>query len=356
MKKAFSVILILVLILLLVVGGYVAYLFIDYHRLEDELALEINQRSETLLPVGEEQSIVSWNVGFGAYTADFSFFMDGGTESRAASAQVSEDNINGAIERLHAIDPDLMLIQEADVDGTRSRHVDQVEMIVSAFPQHSAVYAQNYDSGYLFYPITEPIGASEGGIISLSDGMIDSALRRSLPIESGIRKFFDLDRCYSVSRIPAENGRCLALYNLHLSAYTADGSIATEQLELMLQDMQAAYDAGDYVIAGGDFNKDLWGDSTAITGISGAEYSWAQAFPTELLSANFSLVDSLNREKPVLSCRDTGAPYRKGESFEVTLDGFIASDNVQVIACEVLDEQFRVSDHNPVYMRFVLME
>ncbi len=47
------------------------------------------------------------------------------------------------------------------------------------------------------------------------------------------------------------------LYDLHLSAYTSDGTIATEQLALLLADMQAEYEKGSWCVAGGDFNKDL---------------------------------------------------------------------------------------------------
>ncbi len=354
MKKVLIVLLVLVLLILLVAGGYVAYLFIDYHRIPDNQALDVTQNASETLPAGVEQSIVSWNIGFGAYCADYSFFMDGGKESRAYSEGACKDNINGAIARLEDLNPDLMLVQEVDFDSTRSYHVDQRQMIEEAFADRSAVFAQNYDSSYLFYPILEPHGASKSGILTLADAQIEGAMRRSLPIEGGINKFFDLDRCYSVSRIPVDDGKTLALYNLHLSAYTSDGSIANEQIARMMQQMQADRVAGHYVIAGGDFNKDLWGDSAAYTGISGADASWCKPFPTELIADGFALVNSLDEENLVLSCRDTGAPYKKGTTFEVTLDGFIVSDNVEVISCEVIDTGFANTDHNPVRMTFRL--
>lgn len=81
-------------------------------------------------------------------------------------------------------------------------------------------------------------------------------------------KLLDLDRCYSVSRIPTASGKELVLYNLHLSAYTSDGAIATEQLELLCADMLAEYEAGNYCVAGGDFNKDLLGNSPEIFGVA----------------------------------------------------------------------------------------
>lgn len=339
----------LLLALVLVVGGYVAYVMLDYYRVEDNQELLCVQRSDGALEAENELTLITWNLGFGAYNDNYSFFMDGGTESRAFSEEICERNIQTVIEALKAQDADIMLLQEIDVDGTRSYHVDQLAMLEAAFADsHSSVFAQNYDSGYLFYPFSEPIGANRGGILSLAKAKIDGAVRISLPIESGFRKFFDLDRCYSVSRIPVSNGKTLALFNLHLSAYTTDGTIATEQLRKMLAHMQREYDAGNYVVAGGDFNKDVWGDSTVYTGISGEEYTWAQPFPTELLPQSLTLVDSRNGEKPVLSCRDTSVPYEKGTSYEVTLDAFIVSDNIEIVRCEVLDEGFKVSDHNPV--------
>ncbi len=355
MRKLFLVLLIILILVLLVVGGYVIYLLVDYSRIEDDQELPVTQRARNQLAPEQPQSIVSWNVGFGAYSADYSFFMDGGKESRAYSKGAVEQNIGSVIETLKALKPDFMLIQEVDEHSTRSYHVNERELLESAFMEsHSSVFAQNYHSSYLFYPLLEPHGASQSGILTLSDVFVSEAVRRKLPIESGLRKFFDLDRCYDVSRIPVEGGKTLCLINLHLSAYTSDGSIATQQLALLLEEMAQERAQGNYVIAGGDFNKDVWGDSSAVTGISGADYSWAQPFPKELLGEGFTLVNSLDLENPVLSCRDTGAPYKKGESYEVTLDGFIVSDNVEVLSCRVVDTGFVATDHNPVEMHFLL--
>lgn len=111
------------------------------------------------------------------------------------------------------------------------------------------------------YPLTQPHGASRSGLLTFSPVTITSANRVELPVETGVMKLLDLDRCYSVSRIPTNGSKELILYNLHLSAYTSDGTIATQQLKLLLADMQAEYEAGNWCVAGGDFNKDLLGDS-----------------------------------------------------------------------------------------------
>ena len=357
MKKFGKILLSVLLVLVLVVGGYAGYVFLDYDRLEDNLELTVEESQTALtekLPVGEEHRILSYNVGFGAYSDDYSFFMDGGKESRARSEEAVYENIGGAMEEIRKTDPDLALIQEVDTDGTRSHHIDQSALIREAMEGYNSVFAQNYDSPYLFWPLLEPHGANKAGQMTLSRWDVTSAVRRSLPIEEGVMKLVDLDRCYSVSRIPTDNGRELVLYCLHLSAYTSDGVIAEEQVEMLCKDMLAELEKGNYTIAGGDFNKDLLGNSGEIFGVSGEEYTWAQPIPAELIPDRLTIVAPFDRENPVASCRNADRPYGP-DDFRVTVDGFIVSDNVKVVENAVVDAGYRWSDHNPVWMDFLLI-
>lgn len=356
MKRALKILLCVLLALVLAVGGYVAYVFLDYYRLEDNLPLEVEPGAlvKGMPAAGETYRLVSYNIGFGAYSDDYSFFMDGGTESRARSVNAVHENVGGAVEAAESLKPDFLLLQEVDVDGTRSHHVDEktyIQSLLSGFGQ--TVFAQNYDSPYLFWPLNAPHGANRAGQLTLSSYTIGSALRRSLPIEEGFMKLVDLDRCYSVSRIPVEGGGELVLYNLHLSAYTSDGKIAEEQLKMLFADMLSEYEAGNWAVAGGDFNKDLLGNSDEIFGVSGPEYTWAQAVPAELVPEGLSIVAPFDPDVPVASCRNADRPYGP-DNYLVTVDGFIVSANVAVEEARVLDTGFRWSDHNPVYLDFVL--
>ena len=353
MKKILKALLIVVIAIAVAFAGDFAYLMIQYSRIEDKLALDVAQHASGAANVNEEYSIATWNLGFGAYSDDYSFFMDGGTESRARSKEAVVENISGMLERLKALNPDFLLLQELDTDATRSHHVNEREMAEAAFPEKSATFAVNYHSAYLFYPFLEPHGASNAGILTLSSCEMASALRRSLPVETGLTKFLDLDRCYSVSRIPVSNGKTLCLYNLHLSAYTSDGAIANDQLEMLIADMRAEYEAGNYVVGGGDFNKDLLGDSAAVFGVSGEDYTWAQPIPDGLIGGGIRLAAADN---PVPSCRNADRAYAPGESFVLTVDGFLVSENVEIRALETIDAGFEFSDHNPVRMTFVLAD
>lgn len=79
MKKALKIAGIVLLALLILVLGYVAYVFLDYHRIEDNLPLTAEGAAAGEVKAGTAYTVVSYNMGFGAYESDYSFFMDGGT-------------------------------------------------------------------------------------------------------------------------------------------------------------------------------------------------------------------------------------------------------------------------------------
>ena len=355
MKKWVKILLIVLLAVVLLAAAYVAYVFISYHRIGDQPLTPV-QTPDTApsLSAGEAYTMVSWNIGFGAYEEDYGFFMDGGTESRAWSKERLTANMDAIAGYLKQQDADFYLLQEVDTDATRSYHVDEREPLYAALFDKSSVFCQNYDSPYLLYPLTKPHGASQSGLLTFAPVNIAAANRVELPVEGGFMKLLDLDRCYSVSRIPVNGGKELILYNLHLSAYTSDGTIATEQLKLLLADMQAEYDAGNWCVAGGDFNKDLLGDSAAWFGEADQSYSWAQPIPEGTFDGvDVTLVTPLDESAPVPSCRNADGPYHPGQ-YVLTVDGFLVTPNVTAAQATVLDTGFAYSDHNPVAMTFTL--
>ncbi|MFR8854443.1 MAG: endonuclease/exonuclease/phosphatase family protein [Oscillospiraceae bacterium] len=356
MKKALKIgggIIGAVLLLLL---GYVIYVFAAYDRIEDnqELSVQAGSDAKSSVPTGTPLNITSWNIGFGAYTDDYSFFMDGGEYSRGFSEDIVGETVEKMASDLAEMDSDFYLVQEVDVDATRSYHINEYDIITRPFSSMSKVYAQNYDSPYLFYPILEPHGKSVAGIVTMSDYSITSSLRRSLPIQSGFAKFLDLDRCYSISRIPADNGKELILINFHLSAYTTDPTVAESQLKMLYSDITAEYEKGNYVICGGDFNKDLLRDSGLYSSFRGRDYRLGLSLFLMTRCRKVSVIAPYNEDNPVASCRNADKPWDPSTNFQLTIDGFIISDNVQCVQSDVIDKQFACSDHNPVYMNFIL--
>lgn len=359
-KKLFLVLKILlamVLTVVLVVAGYFAYVFISYHREPDNLEQTVKGNASLKAETGREYTIVTMNVGFGAYTPDFTFFMDGGKNGRAESEESVIACTYGASDTVLGFLPDIVLLQEVDTDSDRSHHVDQTKLINERFAEkgnYDSSFAINWDSPYMFLPLIRPHGVARTGLYTLSAFDITSSLRRSLPVSTGFSKIIDLDRCYSVNRIPVENGKELVIINTHLSAYGTDDAQGNAQLEMIYADMKAEYEKGNYVICGGDFNHDFTGNSTEKfnPGVK-VDISWCHPMPTDITPKCLSLCTDYEDGGKVPSARNADIPYSE-KSVTVIVDGFIISDNITCNYLQIEDCGFEYSDHNPVVMRFEL--
>lgn len=374
-KKVIKITGIILLALVIVLAAYIIYLYASYHRIPDNQELQVEEISQNTeagneLTTEKNYSALTYNIGFGAYTPDFSFFMDGGKSSWAKSKDSVKETIKGAGELVASKDPDFALVQEIDLDATRSYHVNEYSILKENIPAYNCVFAQNYDSAFLFYPFTQPHGKSKAGLALFSKYPITGSMRRSFPISTSFTKFFDLDRCYSISRVSVDNGKELVIFELHMSAYGNSDAIREGQIRMLSEDMQKEYEAGNYVICGGDFNHDLKAADTQSkasdasnntqtdSGDSAEPESWAYPFPRSELPEHFSFcLDQLSEdEKNNLwnSARNADMEYVPGETYTVTLDGFIISDNVECTKYENVNTGYSYSDHDPVYMEFQL--
>ena len=354
-KKWWKIPLVILCVLLAAVIGYLLYVILSYNRIEDhQMLTPAGAPSAEVLDAEGEYTILTQNCGFGAYSPDFTFFMDGGTQSWANDKETVIKDINGLADAAAAFSPDFVLFQEVDTDSTRSYHVDQRVMMEEKFPDFAEVFAVNYHSAFLMYPFTQPHGASNSGIMTLSRTAVTSAERRQFEISSGFSKFLDLDRCYSVSRIPVSDRKELILYNVHASAYGGSDAIRTSQMTQLMNDMKSEYDKGNYCVCGGDFNHDFTGDSTLVLGGDElTEFGWAQPFPTDLIPDGISQCLAYDDPELIPTCRNCDVPA--GPDCQVfVVDGFLISDNVRCLELHNVDAEFQYSDHNAVVMRFAL--
>lgn len=122
-KKVIKITGIILLALVIVLAAYIIYLYASYHRIPDNQELQVEEISQNTeagneLTTEKNYSALTYNIGFGAYTPDFSFFMDGGKSSWAKSKDSVKETIKGAGELVASKDPDFALVQEIDLDAT----------------------------------------------------------------------------------------------------------------------------------------------------------------------------------------------------------------------------------------------
>ena len=183
--------LIVLLTVIVAVCGYATYFVSAFNRIEDNQTLQATMSdNQSMLNTTTYYTMLSWNIGFGAYSADYSFFMDGGEYSRAFSEVAVNNNLLGIQKAVTAASTnhangkgfDFVLYQEVDFDSTRSYHVDLRDKLINVHSGYSYTFAQNYDSPYILYPFSSPHGANKSGLLTLSKYQIKSAIRFGVPL------------------------------------------------------------------------------------------------------------------------------------------------------------------------------
>ena len=338
----------IVIVATLAVAGYVGYLFLTYDRIGD-VELEVTQNSNIAqIQIGTEYSAVSYNIGFGAYSQDYTFFLDTGYGndgnptcgywSKARSKEAVEFNTNGAISAVASLNPDFVTFQEVDTNSTRSYQINQDGLIENAFPAYSKTHAVNFHSAFLPYPLYDMHGSVNAGLTTLSRFQIQDAHRHSYTVSDGVSKFFDLDRCFSSQRIHVSNGKDLYIVNFHMSAYDEGGTIRTQQVAEMNAFLNECGNRGDYVIVGGDFNHDLltFDPDYQYNATDHRAFNMTKKFPDWVhfyfsedgnspLPTGYTLVASDN----VPACRNNDIEYSPSESFVCVIEGVVRDNDLQ---------------------------
>lgn len=352
--------------LVVFIGAYVIYMQTHYYRIKDYQPLSIRQKlnHSNKLQTNTTYSAATYNVGFGAYNQKFSFFMDtgkmkDGTKTQGKYGKAENEaavlqNTNGEINTMKKINADFMLFQEIDVDSSRSYHVNQVKKMSQNFANYEEIFANNFHSPYLLYPLNDPHGAVQSGLLSLSKYPVEQATRRKYPVSTSfITKFTDLDRCFTVMKIPVTNGHKLILINSHMSAYDKGGKMRVKQLKLLNSVMESEYKKGNYVIVSGDFNHTFGRKMLTHFKSQQETPDWVSVLSSKDLAPDIRMVHAKN-ENTVPTCRGTDIPYQKGKTYTTVIDGFLVSKNVQATS-ENINTEFAYADHNPVKLSFKLL-
>ena len=349
LKTALKVLLILVLAVIIAAVCLIGWLSIAEYKPDAVEERDISGAPENQpLHAGRELSVLSWNIGYGGLGAGSDFFMDGGENVKSADRATVEAYLSGIGAAIDSAGAELVLLQEVDVNSSRTYGIDEAALL----QRGGGVHALNYSCPFVPFPLP-PIGRVNSGVFITTEYSMDSAERIALPCPfSWPVSTANLKRCLLVTYLPIEGSdKQLVLVNLHLEAYD-DGEGKLAQTRQLNEFIQAEYEKGNYVIAGGDFNQ-IFPGSLEVYPNTHPEL-WEPGVLTEdMLPEGFSYAYDLS----VPSCRLLNQPYNPadGENTQhYVIDGFILSPNVRLESAETLDLGFANSDHNPVLIRVVL--
>lgn len=355
-KKILKGLGITLLSIVLIFAGFLGYMtWKDYRPAPTEDVEIICEGKDTVkygryAPIKDTLSFYTWNIGYCGLGAEQDFFFDGGKMVRPSKA-MNQKYVNGIVTSLQSMDTtDFILLQEVDRSSKRSYFQDQVTAIGDACNRYCYGYATNYKSKFVPQPVSNPYGKCFGGIMTLSRiNFPAKAYRFSLAQDaSWPTGLFMLKRCYMEFRYPLDNGKELIVINQHLSAYD-DGTVKQRQMDTLKVKLLAESKKGNYIIVGGDWNtyppgykSNLRIKDNVIEKTADANYpepGWKYVYDPGI-GTNRKLYE----------------PFVKGHTDEVIIDYFLLSPNINLIAVKGIDLGFKYSDHQPVYLKMVLVK
>lgn len=196
-------------------------------------------------------NIATWNIKFGGGRIDF-FFDCHGDRVLMTKTEVLE-NMAGVAAKVRNMNPDIIFLQEVDIDSKRSAYVDQVQYLLDNTDLNYAVYASQWQADYV---PSDGVGQVNSGNAILSKYPLNNAERIALPLiaeQSGLVQYFYLRRNILLADLTINN-KTVKTITTHTSAYSTDGT-KKEQLEIIKQKVADLDAANVTFILGGDFNN-----------------------------------------------------------------------------------------------------
>ena len=346
LKICIKILFIIVIMLILAGASMLTVLSLTEYKPGNIEKLSVKGQAFDETNSSKEIKIISWNVGYCNLGSTADFFMDGGTKVVSQTREELDENIRQITGKLQEWDADINLLQEVDRKSYRSYDVDEVSLFYNVFPDRISSYALNHKATFIPYPLP-PLRNVEAGLMSISKLKVESAERISLPSPfKWPESTCNLKRCLLVERLPISGSdKKLVVINLHLEAYD-DGEGREAQNKFLIETIEKEFKAGNYVIAGGDFNQTFSNVDISKYEI-GSQNVWQPGeFNTDIISKNFTTY----MDTSVPTCRSLDRAYDKSDSnFQFyVIDGFIVSKNVEVISQKTMGLDFENSDHNPI--------
>jgi endonuclease/exonuclease/phosphatase family metal-dependent hydrolase len=238
----------------LAAGGFLLSRHVNYHprQIEPEQAHTIG--SAPCLRPGQRIKAVTFNVQFLAGTG-YHFFYDGGPDTLVARSDI--DSTAGRIgEFIANLNADLVLLQEVDCGARRTAYVDELALLLDAFPSELRNHASTYYWKSRFVPHPKILGSAGTKLAIFSRYRLGKARRYRLPGAPGnpIVRDFNLKRAILELELPLATGDCFTVLNTHLEAFPKSTNVMERQIQTLLQRLSALDQERKPWILGGDFN------------------------------------------------------------------------------------------------------
>ncbi|MDE5423438.1 endonuclease/exonuclease/phosphatase family protein [Ancylomarina sp. DW003] len=295
--------------------------------------------------------VMTWNVKFGGGRIDFFFDCHG--DRVIMKKEEVEQNMNLLVEKIREVNPDILFLQEVDINAKRSALMNQVQFLLDKTELNFGVYASQWKAKYI---PSDGIGRMNSGNAILSKWQLNDAKRIGLPLiaeQNAIVRYFYLKRNLLHAKLKSSNGE-LNLVNTHASAYAKDNT-KKQQLEIIKHYADSLNSQGLPFILAGDFNAlppntkqtQNFGDSVCEDGDFDAddystETDWMLPYYESYQSAICLGEYSNNNLKHFTHTTDKNGFWNRKTDYIFTNKAFVSGSG------QTIQDWMEASDHAPI--------
>lgn len=195
--------------------------------------------------------IMTWNIRFGV--ARLRFYGDGcGDQVVFTKSQVT-NALEDLAEKIILEDPDIILLQEVDIESKRTSYIDQAQWLLDNTNMNYGAYGSMWEAQVI---LADGFGRVNAGNLILSKWKLKEAERHQLPLrgdQDGLTQYFYLRRNVLKAKVDMPGASFYAV-NTHLTAFATD-STKFKHIAGFKDVLDSIEKEGYRFVAGGDLNE-----------------------------------------------------------------------------------------------------
>jgi endonuclease/exonuclease/phosphatase family metal-dependent hydrolase len=322
--------------------------------------------TEGALPAADKDTlkVMTWNVKFGGGRIDF--FFDCFGDRVVMTPDEVHRHLQGMADFINETRPDILMVQEIDVQSKRTAFIDQVQWVLDHTEFQYALYTPQWKASYI---PSDGLGRMNSGLAVFSRWPLSEARRMALPLikeQSWLVQYFYLKRALQQCVVNV-HGREITFLNTHTEAYAQDGT-KKKQLDLIFEHLQSLDTSGRDFIFAGDLNALPPGtaqtkgfpDSVCPPGEFeaddySAETDWLRPYYGQFASA-VPLSDYQQNNTPYFTHTvDGNGSWNRKLDYLFTNGLFVEDSHVTYQSLERGGyKTFGLSDHSPLSVKYML--
>ena len=219
----------------------------------DEVEDAVMYRASKIKEFSSKKTIkvMTWNIRFGV--ARLRFFGDGCGDRVILTKKEVTTGLEGIANKINLEDPDIILLQEVDVQSKKTAYIDQAQWLLNHTSMNYGAYASMWEAQVI---LADGLGRVNTGNLILSKWELKDAERYQLELrgdQDELTKYFYLRRNVLKTKVNMPNASFYAV-NTHLTAFATDDT-KLKHIKGFKTVLDGIVENGQNFIAGGDLNE-----------------------------------------------------------------------------------------------------